>query len=286
MPAVIAIDPQALVGVLCYFHATYTNQATGKSVVADQLVEDRGSGVIIASHGYILTNRHVVQPARESSTIPDASGNDVSITIDYSLDRCEVGQLPKGAHLPTVDEIRSLNPFVQIPVLGYTAAPVFVSPTNGRSAIEVDAADFAILKINGVSASGPTFGITSVPTSFPYATMLPVSDYDPLKEQVVTYGFPGDVTAGQGNAFETLTMTGSVGTITQIEGGDVFYKDMPLIITASMDVTHGRSGSPLFWRGYVIGIVTYYSGDNRTDSGSVASDAILKSLQGTGYYGG
>ena len=194
--------------------------------------------------------------------------------------------MPKGTHLPTVDEIRSINPYVQIPVLGYVAQSVFIPPTTGRSAVEVQAADIAILQITGVSKSGPTFGVTSVPASFPYAKLLPVADYNPVNEQVVTYGFPGDVTAGQKNAFETLTMTGSVGRITRIEGGDAFYKDMPLIITASMEVAHGRSGSPLFWRGYVIGIVTYYTSDNRTDSGSVASDAILKALQGTGYYGG
>jgi hypothetical protein len=51
-----------------------------------------------------------------------------------------------------------------------------------------------------------------------------------------------------------------------------------------MEVAYGRSGSPLFWRGYVIGLVTYFIGNNRTDSGSVASDAILKGLEYANYW--
>jgi Trypsin-like peptidase domain len=283
LPPIISIDPQTLVGVLCYFRATYTNRAAGQSVVDPQLVEARGSGVIIGSPGYILTNRHVIRLPEDTTTVTGANGTAIPITIDYQLDHCEAGQLPKGATLPTADEIRTFNPFVQIPVLGYLVQPVFVSPTAGRSAIEIDAADFAVLKITGVTKSGPTFGVSSVPASFPHATLLAIDPYDVMNEEVLTYGFPGDVTVGQGNPFETLTMTGSVGKITQIEVGDAFYANTPLIITASMEVAHGRSGSPLFWRGYVVGIVTFFVGSNRTDSGSVASDAILKALQGTGY---
>ncbi len=285
LPPAVKIDAQTIVGILCYLHETYTNGTTGKSITDTQMVEVRGSGVIIGSQGYILTNRHVVQPADETTTINDSNGNPVSITIKYDLDHCEVGQMPKGTTLPTADEIRSLNPYVQIPVLGYAAKPVLVSPTAGRSTLEVQAADFAILKITGVTKNGPTFGVSSVPASFPYAKLLGVGDYNPVGDQVLTYGFPGDVTMGQENAFETLTMTGSVGTFKEIEVGDKYYADTPVIITSHMEIAHGRSGSPLFWRGYVIGVVTYYMNNNRTDSGSVASDAILKSLQGTGYYG-
>ena len=140
------------------------------------------------------------------------------------------------------------------------------------------------MKITGVSASGPTFGVTSVPSSFPYAQLLPVQQYpDVINSEVITYGFPGDVTSGQGNFFQTLTMTGSVGTVNTIYYGDQYYANIPLSISTDLAIAHGRSGSPLLWHGYVIGIVTFFIGENQTNSGSVASDAIVKDLEHSGY---
>ncbi|MEK7547096.1 MAG: hypothetical protein AAB536_02880, partial [Patescibacteria group bacterium] len=102
-------------------------------------------------------------------------------------------------------------------------------------------------------------------------------------QQVVTYGFPGDVTVGLNESFQTLTMTGSVGNIDGVAGGDKYYENIPLVIYTNLEISRGRSGSPLFWKGYVIGLTTFYVGDNKTTSGSVASDAIIKGLQSTGY---
>jgi S1-C subfamily serine protease len=252
-------------------------------VSASQQLEVRGSGVIINSGGNILTNRHVIEQPESQTSITGSFGNTIPITVDYSLDRCDVGQLAAGASLPTIPQIQSINPYVNIPVLGYTAQPVFVSPAAGLSVSEIQYADFAVLQITGLSQSGPTFGVTSIPQSFPYAQLLPIKQYPKIDGQVVTYGFPGDVTSGQGNFFQTLTMTGSVGSVTSVAVGDRFYANVPLLIKTDMGIAHGRSGSPLFWRGYVIGLVTFFIGDNQTDSGSVASDAILKGLEGTNY---
>jgi len=282
-PPEITINPQVIAGVLCYYDTTLTTQSNGISVPGDYQEEVRGSGVIIDSQGDILTNRHIVVQPNANTTITDNSGNSIPITISYQLNHCEVGQLPADATLPTPEEIQTTNPYIQLPVLGYTAQPAFISPTAGLSSDEIAAADFAVLKITGVSQSGPTFGITSVPSSFPYATFLPVQSYPKLDGLVVTYGFPGDVTAGQGNFFETMTMTGSVGHFTSLNFGDSYYADTPLTLYTDMEIAHGRSGSPLFWRGYVIGIVTFFQNGNRTDSGSVATDAIVKGLERGGY---
>lgn len=283
-PPQITVDPQSIVGILCYYNDTYTNKNTGQTVYAADDEEVRGSGVIINSKGDILTNRHIIQQPETQTTINDQNGNPIPISVSYQLDHCDVGQLPGGATLPTVSQIQSINPYIQIPVLGYTAQPIFISPTAGLSSLEVQYADFAILGITGVSASGPTFNINSVPSSFPYATLLPI-EYHPdiLNSQVVTYGFPGDITSGQGNFFQTLTMTGSVGTVTSVNDGDQFYSETPLIINTNLAIAHGRSGSPLFWRGYVVGIITFFTSGNDTESGSVASDAILKGLLNTNY---
>jgi len=267
LPPIIQIDPETFVGILCYFNSTMTGQSGGASSAITLLV--RGSGVIINSKGYILTNRHIV----------------VQQDPQYRLDHCDVGQLPRGTHLPTEAEIRFINPLVRIPVLSYSAQPIFDSSSLPLSDIESGYADFAVLKITGVSADGPNFGFNSVPSSFPYAKLISIDKYNIEGEGVVTYGFPGDVTAGQNDAFQTLTMTGSVGTVSKVEVGDSYYTNIPLVVMTNMEISHGRSGSPLFWRGYVIGLTTFFISGNRTDSGSAASDAIIKGLQATGYLG-
>jgi hypothetical protein len=283
-PATITINPQTIVGILCYYNATYTDEQTGQSVYAADDEEVRGSGVIINNRGDILTNRHIVVQPDTDTTIDDQNGNSVPVTVNYELDHCDVGQIPAGDTLPTASQIEAYNPYIQLPVLGYTAQPVYISQTSGLTPEEIQYADFAVLQITGISSSGPTFGVNAVPNSFPYVTLLPVGNYpDVLDAQVITYGFPGDVTSGQGNFFQTLTMTGSVGSVTSVETGDQFYSTTPLLLNTNLAIAHGRSGSPLFWRGYDIGIVTFFIGDDQSDSGSVASDAILKALKGTGY---
>ncbi len=283
LPPEMTINPLAIVGILCYFNTTLTDPRNGQTIQGEK-EEVRGSGVIIDSRGYILTNRHVIKESEATTTATDNSnGNTVTLMVDYVLDHCEIGQISSDSHLPTPSEIQSLNPYIRIPVLGYTAMPVYISSEVGLSNLEIDAADFALLKVTGLTQAGPTFGVTSIPSSFPYVKLLAAGQYLASGTQVVTYGFPGDVTAGQGNSFETMTLTGSVGSVTEVYVGDKHYADTPLVIDTKMEVNHGRSGSPLFWRGYVVGLITFYIGDNRTNSGSVASDAILEALRSTEY---
>ena len=285
LPPETTFDPQTLVGILCYYNVTATNPLNGASATLSGNEEVRGSGVIINSRGDILTNRHLLVQPDETSTVTDSNGNPVSATLSYALDHCEVGQLPAGTHLPTASEIQSLNPYVQVPVLAYDAQPSYIA--SDPNATENSLADFGILHITGLSANAATFGVTSIPSSFPYAKLLAINPYvtasTTISGQVLTYGFPGDVTSGQNNFFSTLTMTGSVGNVTEIDGGNDLYNNIPFTILTDMEISHGRSGSPLIWHGYVIGLVTFFIGDNRTESGSVASDAIIKTLQPLGY---
>ena len=285
LPPATTFDPQALVGILCYYNVTATNPVNGASQLLSEQEEVRGSGVIINFQGNILTNRHIVEQPNDTTTATDGNGNPISVTLSYALDHCEVGQLPAGTKLPSESEIQSLNPYVQIPVLGYTAKPIYIS--HDTDAQEDSLADFAVLQLTGLTSAGPTFGVTRVPSSFPYAKLLAISPYvtasTTLPGDILTYGFPGDVTSGQGNFFSTLTMTGSVGHVTDVSGGDNLYYNMPFVVSTDMEIAHGRSGSPLIWRGYVIGLVTFFIGNNRTESGSVASDAIIKTLTPLGY---
>jgi S1-C subfamily serine protease len=282
-PPQATINPQTIAGVLCYYNVYLISDGNGTLIPAGFQRETRGSGVIIDSKGDILTNRHVVSQPDEYVTASDNTNHTIPVVMRFQLDHCDVGQLPATTHLPTASEISTFNPYIQIPVLGYTAQPVFFPNTSGLSNNEIAFEDFAILKITGVSMSGPIYGVTSVPSSFPYAHFLAVKPYTQLNGGVVTYGFPGDVTSGQGNFFSTLTMTGSVGKITGVDYGDHFFADTPLTLHTDVEIAHGRSGSPLFWRGYVVGIIMFYQHDNRTDSGSVATDAIIQGLRGSGY---
>ena len=273
-----------MVGILCYYNTTLTNPLNGASVAGDQEMI-RGSGVIVNSNGYILTNRHIVQRKDSTEALNAPNSGQVQINVSYQLDHCEAGTVPAGTHLPTQQEIETVNPLIRVPVLGYIVKPVYISSSAGLSNDETLFADFAILQITGLTQSGPTFGVTSVPSSFSYAKLLSIDKYDLTGSRVITYGFPGDVTLGQKDSFQTLTMTGSVGNVTKVELGNQGYADVPLVIYTNLEIFHGRSGSPLFWRGYVIGLTTFYIEGNRTESGSVASDAIIKTLKGTDYLG-
>jgi peptidoglycan hydrolase-like protein with peptidoglycan-binding domain len=284
-PPVLPINPQVIVGIVCYADLTYTNQNTGYTVTGpSNTMWDSGSGVIIDKNGDILTNRHIVILADQFTTITDNNGNNIPVKISARVNHCDVGQLPASSILPTTDQIQTINPYVQLSVLGYTAQPAFISNPAGLSDNEIGLADFAILKITGVSQSGPTFGIASVPSSFPYATFLPVQPLTKIDGLVVTYGFPGNISQGQGNFFQTLIMEGSIGHFLSMDFGDDYYADTPLTIHTNMEIAHGRSGSPLFWRGYVIGLVTRFDDlDNINYSASVATDAIAKGLRNSGY---
>lgn len=284
LPPQIQIDSQAMVGILCYYNTKLTNPLNGVSVAGDQEMI-RGSGVIVNSKGYILTNRHIVQRKDSTEILNTQNSGQIQVNVSYQLNRCEAGTVPAGTHLPTQQEIEAINPLIRIPVLGYIAKTVYIPSNTGLSDDEVFFADFAILQITGLSQSGPTFGVTSVPFSFPYAKLLAVNKYDLIGNRVITYGFPGDVTSGQNDSFQTLTMTGSVGNVAKVESGNLAYADIPLIVYTNLEIFHGRSGSPLFWRGYVIGLTTFYIEGNRTESGSVASDAIIKALKDTDYLG-
>ncbi len=282
LPPQITIDPQAIAGILCYYSVSVFDSSTGNTVSAGQELI-RGSGVIVNSKGYVLTNRHIIQRPDSVEIVSNADGTQTEIKTTYKLDHCEVGNPPAGTYLPTPQEIQTINPLLRIPVLGYVAEPAYISSGIGLSDDENFFADFAVLKITGITKDGPSFGVTSLPTSFPYAKLLAIAGYDLVGQGVVTYGFPGDITVAQKESFQTLTMSGSVGNVTEIEYGDLYYRDTPLVIDAKLEIYGGRSGSPLFWRGYVIGLTTFYTKENRTESGSVASDAIIKALKFTGY---
>ncbi|MBI4159809.1 trypsin-like peptidase domain-containing protein [Candidatus Wolfebacteria bacterium] len=260
-----SIDTQSVVGLNCYFK----NKSTG--ALANIA---KGSGVIIDSRGYVLTSRHLVD-LLFAAGIEDRFAQ---FADSYIFSYCAVGNAPQGATLPSRDIIQSFNPAIQLPILGYLSDIFFVPRNLPVSPEEADQLDFAILKINGVAADGPSFGIAELPRSFPFARLASADEMPTVGSEVLTYGFPGDVTVGMNSSFTTLYLTGGVGQVQEIFGGNNYFINRPLVINTRMGVSSGRSGSPLFYRGLVAGIISSYRSGNSADSFSVSSAAIAEFL--------
>lgn len=256
------INARSIVGLDCIYSGPNGETA-----------EARGSGVLITPDGAILTVRHLVD-LKYSARLDPGSVSDY-MAQNYSLDHCDVGQVPSGSVLPSPDVIRSLNPIIPVPGLYYRAGLTYVPQSAGLSQSEADHLDFALLKISGLSDAGKITVGVSMPASFDHSP-LDRSGAMPASTQVLTYGYPGDVTRGMGQQFSRLYLLGSVGRVREVYGGDAAFFNQPFVVNTEMEVRGGRSGSPLFLNGKVVGIVTAHSADNVTDSFSVSSGAIYK----------
>lgn len=267
------ITPQSIVGLVCYATNTYTNPLNGRQEQSIQL-QHKGSGVIISPDGEIATSLHIIE-ARDTILPFNYSGGSINVAVRQELSHCDVGQIPADAALPTIADIQNINPIIRIPTLSYRATLFDLPNAGDKSSLESDYSDFAILKITSITPAGMATGMTNMPNVFPYSPLLSAKSV-PNGASVVTYGFPGDITTAQSGSFETLYLSGSVGTVTGIAYGTQYYANQPLYISTNMEIQLGRSGSPVFWNGYVIGILRGFEPSNRTHSYSVASDLILK----------
>ncbi len=208
-----------------------------------------GSGVVVSSSGYILTARHVVD--LEYAYLVTAGRQGVS---GYRLTGCEVGMPPVNAKAPSAEEIRAINPFTEVSSLSYRASLVF-TPANksvvGLSDPERQFIDLALLKISGVTHDAERFFGAVMPASF-VASPLGGSVLPAGGETLISFGFP----SGAPEYGRSFYLQGSVGTVNQYVVGDILFKNEPIGIHASMETISGRSGSPVFSRGQVVGIVS------------------------------
>ncbi len=233
------IDLRSAVVVKCVFRG-----AGGNSVTA------YGSGVIVASEGYVLTARHVVDMAYTHRITGGKQG-----LTDYSLEWCRIAVPPDGVKTPTAAEIRAINPFTPVTEFAYDAQVVFVPPlpaSGGMSEAEYDFADSALLRITSAVSGG-------LPSSF-IASPMKIFQLPVQGEAVMSFGFPSG-SPSYGNNFY---LQGNVGVIDAAVGGDSFFKNQPMGLTATMETIGGRSGSPVFWNGYVIGVVSSKGDYSRT----------------------
>lgn len=239
------VDPQSIVGILCAF----TN-VNPESNDYKKKKYQRGSGAIINYDGFILSNRNVADPGFYK---PEEWEN-------YQLDGCEAGPAPKEYRIPSEEEIKIISPFIQVPVLSYVIEPVFAPFETLISDYESDWLDFALFLITGLTPDAESFGITSLPKKFPYTPIL-ISEVPLEKEKILNYGYPAGTTIGLRATINTIFIQGLLSHITELWTGDQRFKDELFLIQSKLDTEGtaegGRFGSPIFWKGYVVGIHIY-----------------------------
>lgn len=241
------IDLRSVVGIYCDFENK-----------GGETARYRGSGVIIRegsySEGtYILTNRHVVdiQWAKRLTDDPD-------IDPSLKLTECKAHILrAEGKILP---EERYPYPYYDLRYTSgvqydFTARLAYLPKTEGLSESEESELDYAILEITGKNTSkyfeNENPRLWSTPIFAPSAKEW----IDMIKESRVV--MPGYAFQQTGGAFEEFRLLTKDGVVKDVYTGDEGLKTTPLtmIVEIPPDAYGGRSGSPIFYKGYLIGLV-------------------------------
>lgn len=256
----VPIDPQTIAGIACDFESD--DQFRDKKTT-------RGSGAIITNDGYVVTARSVV----DLGYLNDGLDN-------FKLKQCYVGQLPASDPLPSIEAIRKINAFVRIPYMSYLADVAYVPKGEDASDYENAWMDFALLKISDVNPDAKYFGgPTHVPESFPAAPIL-ISELPKIGDATLNFAFPSGTTLGHNDDIKTLFMQGLISSVTGYWAGDKRYADSLFLIESHLDTEDtagGRFGSPIFWKGYVVGIHTAKQQASRQIY-NVSAKAVLENL--------
>jgi hypothetical protein len=266
------ITPSSIVGILC----TYNNDGVTTLM--------KGSGIIVNPQGYILTARHVVDPrwtlAAYGTTLSD---QEKTMYANAVLDHCEIG-LPENATLPSTQDIRTFNPQTLITRHFQYRADIFFTPNAATlSSNEYDTADVAVLHITSATADCASWNHACAQFgAFPYTpvetTANPVRGID----EVVSYGYPAEAGLNhEGDAFNDFYLKGAVGTVGFYMSGNQRFAGQPLNFAfEAQDIQNGRSGSPLFAKGRVVGIL--YGSTSSQESYNVSMTAIAAMLADAG----
>jgi|GEM_PF-2019497 len=256
----IPINPQSIIGIACEFESD--------DAFADKKTT-RGSGAIITDDGYIITARSVVDLGYLNDGLES-----------YKLKQCYVGQLPKSEPLPRLDAIRSINAFVRVPYLAYLAEVSYIPKDDEASDYENAWMDFAILKIAEINPDAKYFGgPTNIPKSFPVAPFL-ISELPKIKDETLNFAFPSGTTLGHYSDIKTLFMQGLISSVTGYWAGDKRYAETLFLIENHLDTEDtagGRFGSPIFWKGYIVGVHTAKQQGSRQIY-NISAKAILENL--------
>lgn len=270
-PSDPGIDPKSIVGVLCFYD------------YKGAMYPVKGSGVVIGPDGLVLTAKHVVDPQWTYAMYSDTlSPKDREFFGNAVLNHCEIG-VPEGIALPGA--IQNSDPgFLITHNFQYNASLYFEPGQSGLSPGEFRDADFAILQITSPTAACRRFNASCDMGHFSYARTASGAMPGPGSDQVTTYGYP--VEAGlndTGKEFFDFYLKGAAGTVGSYWNGDQALLGQPLKFSLEAgDIQSGRSGSPLFSNGRVIGML--YGSTSRQESYNLTMPAIARilSLQGFG----
>jgi hypothetical protein len=195
----------------------------------------RGSGVIVNPSGFILTSRHLINRAWASWAYGTPAEREI---IEFKY--CEVGWI----EFPNT----TINP-----PFPYIAKIYFEPKTDKLSTIEYQMLDFAVLKISQLNQDCHNTQTckNNLPLTFPYSPII-YNSTPSIGENLLNYGFPID---SETDNFSLKRMNGPLKTY---YSGDRFFADRPLIFEWTVyNLLPGQSGSPVFWNGYVAGLVYY-----------------------------
>lgn len=273
-----SIVAKANVGLLCHFKINNSSlreeyASTGGEYLA------KASGIIINPQGYILTAKHLIDPQWTNWAYATMlSDSDKALYADITLDYCEVG-LPETQQLPTPEQIKTINPSIALVHPFPYITNLFFKPSQGKlSDKEYMSLDFAILKITGPLKDCQTFNLCNLPNSYPYNPVFYNSVPD-KSDTLIDFGYPGEADNSDGGAFTNFFLKGAVGYLKKYYGGDKYFQNLPFYFDwFADDLRPGRSGSPVFWNGYVVGI--YFSSEDMSpDYYALGMPAIYQILK-------
>ena len=273
------INSQSIVALNCHYKSkkpqNYSSQVLGLG----------GTGVIINSEGYILTAKHLVDPEWVSLAFPNEAESQLNDVREFEY--CEVGLPPKNITLPTIENIQNPDQGFDLdPPFPYIAT-IYFNPQQGNlSDTEYKNLDFVIMKITRVLDSCQSFSgdLCNLPNSFPYTPVLyqeTVKDND----KVINFGYPSvDYSATLQGSVTGFILKGAVGFLENYYTGDKYFNNKPFVFNwIANNLVPGRSGSPVFFRGYVAGIV--YASNylvDKTQGTAIGMPAIQQILTDNG----
>ncbi|MBU6500908.1 MAG: trypsin-like peptidase domain-containing protein [Patescibacteria group bacterium] len=272
------ITAKSLVGLFCHYKITDPSLVATYGDSNGEYIA-KGSGVIINPQGYILTAKHIVDQ-QWTAWAYGSTGSDLALEQNSELNYCEVG-LPTTDNLPTVSDIKSINPSITLPnPFPYVATAYFEPKQGTMSDDEYRTSDFAIMKITRAPDNCATFNFCTLPAAFPYNPVIFSRMPDEgIMDGLLNFGYPGELINTSESTFHDFYLKGSVGTLTKYYGGDAYFKDEPFNFEwSASDVLPGRSGSPIFWDGYVVGVEYGLNVNDKTIDYAIGLPAIYKIL--------